>query len=70
MQSCECVGGSCFVVLPGDVDEYARIMKAFIDGVVDYHTLSKNCFQQWQKVTTEKMGNAQLNIYKDLLKKS
>jgi glycosyltransferase involved in cell wall biosynthesis len=64
----ETIQNSGFVVLSGDIDEYARIMKTFIDGVVDYQTLSKNCFKQWQKVTTEKMGNAQLNIYKELLK--
>jgi hypothetical protein len=55
------------VVLAGDVEEYARIMRAFIDGVVDYQTLSNNCLKQWQKVTPEAMGNAQLNIYKELL---
>ena len=63
----ECIQNAGFVVLAGDVEEYARIMRAFIDGVVDYHTLSKNCLKQWQKVTPEAMGNAQLNIYKELL---
>ena len=63
----ECIQNAGFVVLAGDVEEYARIMKAFIDGVVDYQTLSKNCLKQWQKVTPEAMGNAQLNIYKELL---
>ena len=64
----ETIKDSGFVVLSGDIDEYSRIMRAFIDGVVDYHTLSNNAYRQWQKVTPEKMGNAQLNIYKDLLK--
>ena len=63
----ECIQNAGFVVLAGDVEEYARIMRAFIDGVVDYQTLSKNCLKQWQKVTPEAMGNAQLNIYKELL---
>ena len=64
----ETIQDSGFVVLPGDVEEYARIMKAFIDGVVDYQALSDNAYRQWQKVTPELMGNAQLNIYKELLK--
>ena len=64
----ETIKDSGFVVLSGDIDEYSRIMRAFIDGVVDYHTLSNNAYRQWQKVTPELMGNAQLKIYKDLLK--
>ena len=56
-----------FVVLSGDVDEYARIMKAFIDGVVDYEALSQAAYNQWCKVTPEKMSEAQLNIYKELI---
>ena len=56
-----------FVVLPGDVDEYARIMKAFIDGVVDYEALSQAAYNQWCKVAPEKMSEAQLNIYKELI---
>ena len=55
------------MVLAGDVEEYARIMRAFIDKEVDYQTLSDNAYRQWQKVTPEKMGNKQLNIYKELL---
>jgi len=57
-----------FVVLPGDVEEYARIMKAFIDKEIDYEAISNNAYRQWCKVTPELMGNAQLNIYKELLK--
>ena len=63
----ETIQNSGFVVLSGDIDEYSRIMRAFIDGVVDYHTLSNNAYRQWQKVTPEIMGNKQLNIYKELL---
>ena len=63
----ETIQDSGFVVLSGDVDEYSRIMRAFIDKEVDYQTLSDNAYRQWQKVTPEKMGNAQLNIYKELL---
>ena len=49
-------------------EEYARIMKAFIDKEIDYETISNNAYLQWCKVTPELMGNAQLNIYKELLK--
>ena len=63
----ETIQDSGFVVLPGDVDEYARIMKAFIDGIIDYNALSYNAYMQWQKVTAELMSVAQLNIYKELL---
>ena len=57
-----------FVVSSGDVDEYARIMKAFINKQVDYFTLSENCINNWQATcTTEIVGNIQLGIYKELL---
>ena len=64
----ETIQNSGFVVLPGDVDEYARIMKAFVDKEVNYQALSDNAYKQWQKVTPELMSTAQLNIYKELLK--
>ena len=63
----ETTGAGGFVVLGGDVEEYARIMRAFIDGVVDYEALSQAAYQQYQKVTDVKMSAAQLNIYKELL---
>jgi glycosyltransferase involved in cell wall biosynthesis len=63
----ETTGGGGFIVLGGDVEEYARIMRAFIDGVVDYEALSEAAYQQYQKVTDVKMSAAQLNIYKELL---
>jgi glycosyltransferase involved in cell wall biosynthesis len=62
----ETIQDSGFVVLSNDVDEYARIMKAFIEGVVDYETLSQNAYSQWCKVKPELMSNKQLNIYKSL----
>ena len=63
----ETIQDSGFCVLPDDVDEYARIMKAFIYGVVDYETLSQRAYEQWQTVTPEKMSNLQLGIYKELI---
>ena len=62
----ETIQDSGFVVLPNDVNEYARIMKAFINKQVDYQALSNNAYRQWEKVTPEKMGTKQLNIYKEL----
>ena len=63
----ETIQDSGFCVLPDDVDEYARIMKVFIYGVVDYETLSQRAYEQWQTVTPEKMSNLQLGIYKELI---
>ena len=65
----ETIQDSGFVVLPADVDEYARIMKAFIHGLVDYETLSQRAYEQWEKVTSEKMSNLQLCIYKELIER-
>ena len=63
----ETIQDSGFCVLPGDVDEYARIMKAFIYGEVDYEALSQRAYEQWEKVSAEKMSNLQLGIYKELI---
>ena len=63
----ETIQNSGFVVLRDDVDEYARIMKSFIDGVIDYEALSQKAYEQWEKVTAEKMSKLQLNIYKELI---
>ena len=63
----ETTGAGGFIVLGGDVEEYTRIMRAFIDKEVDYEALSDNAYRQWQKVTDVKMSAAQLNIYKSLL---
>ena len=64
----ETTGDAGFIVLPNDVEEYAKIMSAFIDKDIDYETLSYNAYLLWCKVTPELMGNAQLDIYKELLK--
>ena len=63
----ETIQNSGFVVLRDDVNEYARIMKSFIDGVIDYEALSQKAYEQWEKVTAEKMSKLQLNIYKELI---
>ena len=57
-----------FVVLKDDVDEYARIMKNFINGSIDYFKMSEKCINNWEKTCTpEIVGNIQLGIYKELL---
>ena len=57
-----------FVVLKDDVDEYARIMKKFIDKEVDYFKLSEKCINNWSiTCTPDIVGNIQLEIYKELL---
>ena len=57
-----------FVVLNGDIDEYARIMKKFIDKEIDYFKLSEKCINNWQQTCTpDIVGNKQLKIYKELL---
>ena len=64
----ECIGDAGHVVVPGDVKEYSKIMKDYIDGVVDYNILSENArkrYEEWGKA--EKWSNEQLNIYKGLL---
>ena len=42
-------------MLEDDVDEYARIMKSFIDGVIDYDTLSNKCVSNWRQTCTPKI---------------
>ena len=48
----ETIQDNGFVVLENDVDEYARIMKAFVDKSIDYDTLSKKCIHNWQHTCT------------------
>jgi len=64
----ETIKDNGFVVLPGDIDEYARIMKNFINGTIDYFKMSEKCINNWEKTCTpEIVGNIQLGIYKELL---
>ena len=57
-----------FVVLNGDEDEYARIMKKFINKEIDYFKISEKCINNWRGTcTTDIVGNIQLEIYKELL---
>ena len=57
-----------FVVLKDDVDEYARIMKKFINKKIDYFKISEKCINNWSiTCTPDIVGNIQLEIYKELL---
>ena len=63
----ETITDSGFVVLPGDVDEYARIMKAFIDGSINYDYYSKRAKQNWlDTCTPDIIGNKYLDILNSL----
>ena len=48
----ETIQDNGFVVLENDVDEYTRIMKAFVDKCIDYDTLSKKCIHNWRHTCT------------------
>ena len=57
-----------FVVLKGDVNEYARIMKKFINKEIDYFKLSEKCINNWQETCIpDIVSKLQLEIYKELL---
>ena len=57
-----------FVVLKDDTDEYARIMKKFINKEIDYFKISEKCINNWKKTCTpDIVGDIQLGIYKELL---
>ena len=63
----ETIQDTGFVVLPGDVDEYARIMGGFVDGTINYEYFSNKAFELWKNVTVEKMAQKQLELYKELV---
>ena len=57
-----------FVVLKGDVNEYARIMNKFIKKEIDYFKLSEKCINNWQQTCVpEIVSKLQLEIYKELI---
>ena len=54
--------------IKNDVDEYTRIMSAFIDGTIDYKKLSDNCIKNWHTNSDpETITNEYLNMYKELI---
>ena len=57
-----------FVVMPDDVDEYARIMKKFIKKEIDYFKISEKCINNWREnCIPENIAKQQLGLYKELL---
>jgi glycosyltransferase involved in cell wall biosynthesis len=56
-----------FVVAPGDIDEYKRIMKGYVDGTIDYDKLSKNARKNYENTCmAADQAHKQLDIYKEL----
>ena len=48
--------------------EYTRIMRGFLDGTIDYNTMSKNCVKRWQaQATPEFIARQHLDLYEELL---
>ena len=57
-----------FIVLPNDIDEYARIMDKFIKKEIDYFKLSEKCINNWRQNSLPKdIAKEQLRVYKELL---
>ena len=55
-------------MIEADVDEYARIMKAFVDGVIDYKTLSQKSVINWQNTCTPRIiGKKYIKILDSLV---
>jgi glycosyltransferase involved in cell wall biosynthesis len=64
----ETIQDSGFCVLPNDVDEYARIMKSFIDKEIDYDYFSTMAKRNWQNVCTPTIiGNKYIKILDTLV---
>jgi glycosyltransferase involved in cell wall biosynthesis len=64
----ECIADAGFVVPPGDIKEYARIMERFKNKTIDYYNLMINArkrYDEWGR--DKKWAQKQLNIYKGLL---
>ena len=62
--TCEDSAGS----IKNNVDEYARIMKAFRDGIIDYDAISKRCVERWKnEKTPEIIAKQHLDLYEELL---
>jgi len=54
--------------IKNDQDEYTRIMRAFINGTIDYNTMSKNCVSRWERQAKPEIITQQhLDLYKELL---
>ena len=48
--------------------EYTRIMRAFLDGTIDYERMSKKCVARWKRQATPEIITQQhLDLYEELL---
>ena len=48
--------------------EYTRIMRAFLDGTIDYEGMSKKCVARWERQATPEIITKQhLDLYEELL---
>ena len=48
--------------------EYTRIMRAFLDGTIDYERISKKCVARWKRQATPEIITKQhLDLYEELL---
>ena len=55
-------------LIKNDVDEYTKIMQYFVNGKIDYKTLSDNCIKNWKENTDpETITNEYLKMYKELI---
>ncbi len=54
--------------IKNDADEYARIMKAFKDGTIDYKAMSERCVKKWERqANPEVIAKQHLDLYEELL---
>lgn len=64
----ECIGDAGYIVQQGDVNQYARIMQAFIDKKINIKLISQNARKRYELLGRDTIwANKQLDIYKQLL---
>tara|TARA_R110000824_G_scaffold146823_1_gene315945 strand:+ start:14460 stop:15536 length:1077 start_codon:yes stop_codon:yes gene_type:complete len=64
----ECIGEAGFTVMAGDINEYAKIMKKFVDKTVDFSYISKRAREQYLRLAFPfDRAKEQMEIYKGLL---
>ena len=62
--TCEDSSGS----IKNNQKEYTRIMRAFLDGTIDYEGMSKKCVARWKRQATPEIITKQhLDLYEELL---
>ena len=62
--TCEDSSGS----IKNNQKEYTRIMRAFLDGTIDYEGMSKKCVARWKRQATPEIITQQhLDLYEELL---